>query len=345
MTLRAGVAGAAAGVLASPGALTRRVLAHAEGFARAHAQSPAQAGLLHTAFLGLRAQVREAPEFLPFVHLPLLVHGAVRGGDEAPVPLAAATTLLFLGIDILDDLSDGDRPRHWAGHPDGEVSLAGHILICALAPLAIAHLRAPPDRVARMQRIVAQGLLRMGAGQLADLAAMGRAKVDAGAVEAAVAAKSGEELAIFAALGAELAGAADAAVAAWAGFGRALGTAAQLASDCYELFRERECRDLTHGARTLPIAFHLQRLRGSARTQFLELLERARTDASAHERVRAELYAGGALRYSALVIECYCRRAGGLLQELDPHEPARTALQRTVEYASLLPSSPARRTP
>src|SRR5262245_60030052 len=88
------------------------VLAYAADFARQAAPTPELRALLETALVGLFAQARRVP-FVYFVELPLCVYAGV-GGETAPaIPLAAATSLFFLGIDICDDLADADLPPHW----------------------------------------------------------------------------------------------------------------------------------------------------------------------------------------------------------------------------------------
>lgn len=321
----------------SPAGWVERVLADVEAFAAAHAQTPVQGALLQAACASLRAQSHGQEDQLPFVHLPMLVHAALQGSAEPARPLAVVTSLSFLGIDILDDLADGDRPAHWGEYSEAQIALTAHTLLSALVPLAIAQLDAPPGRRVLMQRTLAQGLLRMGAGQLTDLATTGSGSPDSDAVEGSVTGKSGEELAMFAALGAQLADAPVDTVAAWAEFGRALGSAGQLASDCYDLFRDPECRDLVHGARTLPVAWHLQRLTGAARDRFLDLLARARVEAAAQEQVRDELRAAGALRYCAFVVELYRQRAQRQVDQMYPPVAARAGLQRLVDFPSLFP--------
>ncbi len=121
---------------------TERVLAYAQGFALSHAVTPQQRRLLETALLGLRAQVGEQGVH-PFVDLPLLVYAGLRGDDTPAFPLAAATSLLFLGLDIFDDIADGDLPVHWRGYRPAEINLAAATLLCALPQLALAELDAP----------------------------------------------------------------------------------------------------------------------------------------------------------------------------------------------------------
>lgn len=313
------------------------VLAAVKSLVGRQAASDRQRALLERALIGLEAPV-EKTDRLFFVELPLLVHAAI-GGDEHPaLPLAAATTLIYLGADIFDDLADGDRRAHWEGYSPAEINLAAASLLSALAPLAVANLAAPAERIVAMERTLASGLLRMAAGQQSDVSATGRnAPVRPEDVEAAVAGKSGEELAIFAALAAQLAGAPAPIVDRYAAMGRALGTGAQLASDCYELFTDPACRDLAHGTPTLPIALHLERLRGADRVAFVELLTRARTEHDARRSVREQLIAAGTLRHCAVEVEIYRQRALRELALAAPVEPAAGELRSMIASISFFP--------
>jgi geranylgeranyl pyrophosphate synthase len=265
------------------------------------------------------------------VHLPLLVYGGLRGDDTPAVPLAAATSLFFLGLDVCDDLADGDLPAHWTSYRASEINLVSLALLATLPQLVIADLDAPAATREAMQSALARGLLRMIGGQQRDVSAVGTAEVSAAAVEETVAAKSGEELAIFATLAARLAGAPPDVVERYAALGRALGTGAQLVFDCYDLFETPHSKDLAAGTRTLPIVLCLNRLKGSARADFLTLLDRARHDEAARGQARQQLLDQGVLRPCALTIAVYCQRALRLLDELSPQEPARGRLQSMIQ--------------
>ena len=321
-----------------PASPVAEVFAEVGAFVLGRAAAGRQRQLLATALAGLD-QHAAGTEALFFVDLPLLVHGAIRGDERPAIPLAVATTLLFLGADILDDLADGDRPAHWHGCSPAEINLAGATLLCALTPLAIGHLRAPADCVLAMQETLASGLLRMGAGQQSDLAGIGGGHVRADEIEAAVAGKSGEELAIFATLAAQLAGAPAGVVEHYAAMGRAVGTGAQLASDCYELFTDPASRDLAHGTPTLPTALRLERLRGGARAAFADLLDRARTAEAAREEVRRQLRAGGELRQCAFIVEIHRQRALRQLALAVPLEPAASGLRALIDRISFFPQT------
>lgn len=295
-----------------------------------------QRDLLSTAVTGLKLQAQE-DELLIFARLPLLVYAGCGGEAMAALPLAAATTLLFLGIDILDDLADGDLPEHWHGYRPSEINLAAATLLAALPQLIISELDAPASRLAAMQRSLAQGMLRMSAGQQRDLALAGSAVVSPQEVEDLVAAKSGEEVAMFAALAAQFAGAAPAEVNAYKEFGEALGTGAQLSSDCHDLFQASHSKDLANGTRTLPMALYLKRLSAEERTGFLTLLEQARVDEAAQDAVRRRLRPSGVVRLCAFVVEMYCQRALGALERAAPLEPAAAGLRGLVDGISFFP--------
>lgn len=167
--------------------------------------------------------------------------------------------------------------------------------------------------------------------------AAGSADISAAEVEASVAGKSGEQLATYASLAAQLAGAPSEVVTTYAAMGQAIGTAGQLASDCYDLFQASHSRDLANGTRTLPIALHLERHTGTERERFLMLLAQARHDKEAREAVRHCLRAAGELRRCAFVVEVYCQRALRALQQAQPLEPAGSGLRAMIDGMSFFP--------
>jgi geranylgeranyl pyrophosphate synthase len=315
---------------------TDEVLARAEAFAREAAPTPQLRALLDTALIGLRDQVRRFP-YAFYVHLPLLVYGGLRGDDAPAVPLAAATSLFFLGLDICDDLADGDLPGHWAGYRPSEISLVSLTLLATLPQLAIAGLDAPSATREAMQVALARGLLQMIGGQQRDVRAAGTAELSAEEVEESVAAKSGEELAICTALAARLAGAPPEQVERYAALGRAMGTLAQLASDVRDVFHDPHGKDLAAGTRTLPIVLYLNRLQGRARADFLALLARARQEEAARDEARQQLNDPWVLRRCALTVEVYRQRAARLLDELSPQQPAYSHLRTMLDGGHLAP--------
>ena len=316
-----------------------QVMALAFDVARRSMPTPELASVLETALggLDLHAWRFERPYF---VDVPLSVYGAIRGVRAPALPLGAALGLLFLGLDIADDLTDGDLPAYWKGRSLADIQIVTLALLASLPQSIIHDLDAPGDVRARMQAAVARNILKMIAGQHRDVRAAGTADVTAASVEESVAAKSGEEIALFALLAAEFAGADAAALDHYTEMGRALGTAAQLASDCKDLFGAPQSKDLAAGTRTLPIALTLDRLSGDARADFLALLDRARTDAAAGITVRERIRATRALPICAFVIETYRQRALAAIDAAGAPEPARARLRTIVGWAAWPPRPP-----
>jgi hypothetical protein len=317
------------------------VLAQAEAFALQHAASSDQRELLQAAFRGRRAALEQNGTPLDdhdCVYVPRWVYAAVTGDDTLVAPLTVAACLLWSGIDLLDAVMDGDPLPDWRGYRPAAISLAAVTLISAVAPLALATLDAPPATVVAMQQTLCRGLLAMSAGQQRDVAMAGSDIATVEAVEAAVIGKSGEGLAMLAALAAQFGGAEAEDVAAYAGMGRALGTARQLQSDCYDLFVDTHSKDLANGTRTLPIAWRLQNLAGDERDQFVTLLDRARIDPAARDDVRACLMATGAVWGCSVLIELHCERARQALARARPMEQAALKLHRRIDEASFAPA-------
>ena len=308
-----------------------RVLSFIEEIIAEISVSPQQRALLQTAVVGLQRSVlstAESGDRIPGIELPLGVYAAITGSDEAAVSLAAACALVCLSVSLFDDLADGDRQSHWAGYSAGEINLAAATMLSTLPPLILARLDLTPLRRLRMQQILAEGLLRISAGQQVDLALTGTHEVSVAEVEAAVIGKTGERFATYCRLAAEMAGAMPKMMADCAAFGREIGVARQLISDCHELLIDPECRDITHGTRTMPIVAHINRLSGADRSRFLDLLDRARTDRRAEQSVRQELREADEISRVIFRARLHYGRARAIVDRLGAHQSGRARLLR-----------------
>jgi geranylgeranyl pyrophosphate synthase len=297
------------------------------------AATPAQRKLLETAIEGLNGRLKLAAasgDCIPSIDLPLAVYGAIRGEEDGAVPLAAACALVCLAASLFDDLADGDRQSHWARYAAGEINLAAVIMLCALPPLILTKLDVLPLLRLRLQQILAEGALRICAGQQADLALTGKHDVETAEVEAAATGKTGERFATYCRMAAELAAAEPEATALYETFGREIGMGRQFVSDCHELLVDPECRDLVHGTRTLPIVAHMNRLSGADRSYFLDLLDRARTDRRAEETVRRELQSSGEMSRVLFRARLHFGRALAIVDRVGAREPGRTRLLHVV---------------
>jgi geranylgeranyl pyrophosphate synthase len=258
----------------------------------------------------------EQSDFRVYIHLPLLIHAAITGDPLPASPLAVVTTLVYLGAGAVDDVADGECPAHWAGVPASQVELVGAFLLSALPQLALGRLPVSPATAMAMHEALARGLAEMFTGQLADLATARSREVDPAVVEASVVAKGGGEYVMFARLAALLAGADAETVERCSSTGRAMGTAAQLASDCMDIFRSERSADLSNGTRSLPIALHLRSLVGQSRTRFLHLLDEAQHDRAAQAAVRRELLDGGYLRLCGVIADLHVQKAVSGLESI-----------------------------
>jgi geranylgeranyl pyrophosphate synthase len=305
----------------------------AASLVRRYTTNPYQCELLSTALLDLRATLSRHELFGP-VHLPVAIYRGLRGEEEGAIPLAAAMSLLNLGVHLHDDLADNGLAPHWEGYKISEIHLAATTLCAALPQCIVADLDVPPVRRAAIQRTIANAMLGMAAGQQRDLALAGSANVTAAEVEAVAVTKTGEELILCIVPAVHLAGAGRKAVRLYEALAKALGTGGGLASDCYDLFTAPRSEDLANAIRTLPIALHLEALAGKEREEFLALLEQARRDMGAQTLVRKRLLASGALRHCAFIIEMYRRQALQMLDRAAPPEPTRSLLQAKIDEMS-----------
>jgi geranylgeranyl pyrophosphate synthase len=315
------------------------VLDRAEAFARAHAASSEQAAGLAVAIRAYRAGLADLA-LVGSVQTVLQVYSGVRGNDDAAIPLAVAVALLEAGIHTLDDVADGDTGEIWTGYTPAEISLFGTGLIGAVAPLAVASLSTSAQTRTDLSRILARGLITTGAGQQVDLRLQQSTEVTLDAIEEADLMKSGERRATWAAMAARLADAPPEASQAYVEMARATGTAAQISSDCRELLVDQDSRDLVRGTRTFPIALFLGNQHGSARQEFLDLLDLARVSAEARGKVRQRLSEAGVHHLSGMIVEKYCRRARAALAAAAPSEPSATLLKGLIASVSFAVRNP-----
>ncbi|MDF5725499.1 MAG: polyprenyl synthetase family protein [Rhizonema sp. PD37] len=309
----------------------------AKAFVKSYETTTLQSKVLATALSGLRAlDYNRSKSFVPCVHLPLLVYAGVSGNDEQAVPLSVALSLLELGIDLLDNLADQELPLSWQGYSSSVIQLTATKFVCCLPQLALMDLDASTASLLTIQQMLAQGLLKIAAGQLQDLEFQESSHPNVEDVQASVLGKSGERRGMYAALAAQLAGASLETVEAYAEMGRSLGMVLQFTSDCTDIFTAAHSRDLANGTRTLPIALHLQQLQDTERASFLDLLAKAKVDLKARQEVQASLVQAGGLRRCAYYIEYFRQRTKQSLEIANPKEPALSWFKEIISNVSVL---------
>jgi geranylgeranyl pyrophosphate synthase len=315
------------------------VLDRAEAYALERAVAPEQRNVFETAFASVRAKLNErgvGVETLDSVRIPRLVHAAVRGDELPALPLAVSLTVLYVGMDLWDSVMDRELGREWHYIRPEEVSLAAAALIGGIAPLALCEINAPPATIVAIQSALARAFTTIAAGQQRDLALTDGDHATAEAAIAATDGKSGAVVGLFAETAALLAGAPRKAVVAYSEMGHALGMAAQLRSDLYDIFGDPNGKDLPNGARTLPVALYLESLNADARVAFLALLTHARTNARTRDDIRERLHRADTVRACAVFIEAQCVRASQALVLARAKQPSCNQLRRLIDCLSFV---------
>lgn len=289
--------------------------------------------------LGVGREQAEAYPDLPAIQLPLLVHAAITGDEEPALPVAGACTLLYLGADLFDNLIDDELPPSWHARDPAEPSLAATTLLAALPQLALARLReqgTPSAQLWGLTHLFAETLLTMSAGEHEDLLFADRENVGSEMCRAMVERKSGSEYALFARAGAMLATEDPTVIENYAAFGLCLGTARQICTDVWDIWKGESSPDLLNGKRTLPIVHALYTSRGESRKRLQDLLKAVREGARRHDEVRRVLLAAGSIDYTALIVGVYRRRARDYLAAASPREPAAQDLRNLLRGTLLL---------
>jgi len=287
-------------------------------FIDSHVTAPNQRRLLHSLLDHFPAGERS-----PYVDIPRLVYGGITGCEEEAVPLTALGKFLFLGMDIMDDIADGDAEDHWPGHNMAELQLGSSLFLSALPQILIADLKAPEGIRTQIQQRFARGLLETAAGQQLELGMTEKMDIDPQKVEDSVRGKS-SGVATLASIAARLAGATGDQINAYEEMGYHLGSAAQIATDFYDLFQTTLSRDLRNGTRTLPIALCLAKCSEDEKKILFGPLEEA----------RSLLFSKGIGRLTAFIIELYCERARKNLSLADPKAIYRVKLDSLINHIS-----------
>jgi len=317
---------------------TTVVLDWLQVFLERRAATPIQADLLALAVEEARDQVANQPAGLVAGELPGLTYLAAGGAGHPPLALAGCCLCVYLGADVLDNVADRELPPRWAAHGPAQATLTGSTLLAAFALDALGELEASVPVRAVVERALAGALIEMSAGQADDLASEGRDDVTLDACEGILLGKSGAQAAFFARAGAIVAGASVDVYEAYARFGRSLGAAGQLASDCGDLFSDdgEVSRDLAAGKRTLPIVYALAVLPPDGRETLLGHLDAAPADPNRAGAARQMMLDAGALQYGALRVEVYRARALAALDTAKPLGHVAPTLQRLAAATSLL---------
>lgn len=293
-------------------------------------------GLFYTLLNELKHEYSK-DECLPlFIDLPAAVSECV-GDTSRQQDVQTFCVLLFAGINLLDDIADGDVSEHLSVYRTSQLQLAATTLLSAL-PLRCMTVF-PAELASQISQLLGERMLMMANGQYIDLSNANAAALDFARIRKSVEDKSGAELALFAKLAALIAGASTNAQSNYEAFGLALGTALQLATDCFDVFQDDAGSDLRNGSRTLPICIYVNSLSHSEREQALALVRDSSTDGQARNELRTRMRAQGVLHQVAFLIEVERHKAIRLLEQAAPLATGKARLVKMIAQASLLPQS------
>ena len=296
-----------------------------------HSESIEQKKLLSRFLAGLEEKVGDG--FPSFISVPLIIHSAIKGEERSAAKLAAACLFLFLAADIIDDIADGDFAKHWGEEiSKSEGILASVVFASSIAPLAIDAIGIDSQSACLLKASLSQCIISMAAGQQGDIrSSESLHSTSPEQVIENVQGKSGSEIAGFALMAAQLAGAEKHVANEYMNIGRLIGTAGQIMSDCRELYKASEGRDLANGTVTLPLAIHFKDLLEEDKDHFLNLIKFAQHDEFARIKVRDLVAESGSLAQAYSFLQRYKAEALDRLDRLNPLEPAATELKQRIK--------------
>ncbi|WP_433869315.1 polyprenyl synthetase family protein [Saccharopolyspora sp. CA-218241] len=266
--------------------------------------------------------------------LAVLAAEAVGGTGEQAAPAAAAVELVHNFSLVHDDIIDHDerrrgRPSVWAVHGVPAAILIGDALQAAAFEVLLG---AGPRASATGERL-AVALREVVVGQVQDIGFTGRPWLGPDAVtraeyQAMAEAKTGALLSFAACAGAELAGADEAAVAAFDRLARHLGLAFQCTDDVLGIWGDPAVTgkpvhgDLREGKRSLPVIAALS-TGGPAAAELAALLDDPEADLELTARIVEDR---GGRQFAEQEAARHLAAVAAALDELTVPPPVRTAL-------------------
>ncbi len=231
---------------------------------------------------------------------------AAGGNERAATTVAAAVELFMAGLDILDEIEDGDHSPlvdeagvAQALNVSTALLLLAHRLLNDLAADGVA-----PERVPAFGRTLATASLRATGGQHLDLATEGRSDISTADALDIARRKAGALVGGVCRLGALLGTDDEELLALYETWGCHHGTAAQLANDLHDARDIDRKSDGARGKGTLPLIFNRHAVRETASGW--------PADAAAPQ----DLAAGGALHFTWVVLEIERQASASVLDQL-----------------------------
>jgi geranylgeranyl pyrophosphate synthase len=270
------------------------------------------------------------------IQLPLLVHAGIRGDlDKQVHNLASALALLEAGIYTFDHIMDHELAAPLDQLPQASVLLGAACLLSHLPYQILVSTCKSDAPVLPLIGMLADGLAAISAGQLEDIAATVDGLPDSKSIDCAVSMKTGARRALYASMGARLAGGTAEQIEAYTRYGHSLGVARQLRSDLVDLFGSRSSRDLASATLTLPVVLYLEQADTARREEMLALFAKARDAEDTQHKVCTLLRSSGVMREVVGKIEQHCRIALAQIDAVQPLGRAATLLRDEVKAVSV----------
>jgi len=268
--------------------------------------------------------------------LALLAGQAVGNVNERTDDVAVAVELVHLASLLHDDVVDEapfrrGRPtvnRLWGNKVS--VLVADYLFATAFHLLS-------READAEMFQILSWTVDRMCEGELAQLSYAGSLEVSEAEYRDIIAAKTGALMAAACELGARVAGASHETYTRLHRFGLNLGAAFQMTDDLLDLTGEEAQigkpvgNDLANGRLTLPLIHTLQRLNGSQRGRFVELVHRGQLTRDEFLFIRRTTAACGGFEYTRQAAQDLITEGQQALADLSP-SAARETLRQLAEH-------------
>jgi geranylgeranyl pyrophosphate synthase len=230
----------------------------------------------------------------PRPKLPAVVLGsaaATGGSARAAARVAAALELFLAGLDVLDEVEDGDYSplTERAGQARALNASTALLLLAQRVLSQLVDDGVSAERVPLFLRILTDAGLAATGGQHLDLSGEGQADLSTDDALAIARGKSGALIAGACRLGALLGTGDEELLALYEAWGRHYGTAAQLANDLHDAENASRKSDWDRAKGTLPLIYS----RGS----------RAIAGVAGEQAARESLQVSGALHFTWVVLE------------------------------------------
>jgi len=284
----------------------------------------------------LRTAIERQVRIYDFDGSPITLAGLVYSAiteHEVPLALYSLVALIHIGVDLHDDVTDGDIMG--GGRAEAQALLASATCLSSLAPQALSRLLTG-SRLLSALHYFRKGLQTMASGQRVDLSLYGNQHPQPRIAESAL--RKSADFGIYVALSACVAGAAEEDLPLWNQFGMELGYALQISPDCMDAVSEAG-RDIIGGARTLPVTLALQAGTPRDRERLRRDLALAPSDAGAWTRVRTAIDASKSLGACGTLVEVAIARAEAQLAQLLPAKRGSALFSFVVDCSWLRKSS------